>query len=122
MLFFERKSEPLLHPHVFYYRVAWNILIALLIIFLSIFIGMVGYVYLVGLTWEDAFLESAMILSGMGPIAPLHSTSAKIFAGFYALFSGIVFLVSIAIILAPAFHRFLHRFHLEDEIKRRGSK
>jgi fumarate reductase subunit D len=54
-----------------------------------------------------------MILGGMGPVNELHADSGKLFAAAYALFSGIIFLVAIAVILAPALHRFLHRFHID---------
>ena len=65
--------------------------------------------------WIDALLNASMILAGMGPVNPIESTGGKLFATFYCLFSGIVFLTMMAIMLAPAYHRFMHRFHLEDE-------
>jgi len=79
----------------------------------SLGIGMAGYHFLEHLGWVDSFVNAAMILSGMGPLAPLQTTSGKIFAGCYALFSGLAFITSIGLIFAPVFHRFLHKFHLE---------
>ncbi len=77
--------------------------------------GVLGYHFIGGLSFVDAFLNASMILGGMGPVDILTNDSAKIFSGFYALYSGIAFLTSFAIIIAPIFHRFLHKFHLEDE-------
>ena len=68
--------------------------------------------------WIDALLNASMILSGMGPVNELRTTGGKIFATCYAIFSGVAFLSIVAIFLAPAIHRFLHRFHLEAERER----
>ena len=78
-------------------------------------LGMAGYHFLENLSWLDAFTNAAMILSGMGPLAPLQTTAGKIFAGCYALFSGLAFLTSVGVVFAPVFHRFLHKFHLESK-------
>ena len=78
---------------------------------------MAGYHFLERLPWLDAFLNASMILSGMGPVGELKTTAGKIFAGCYALFSGVAFLTSIGLIFAPVFHRFLHKFHLEVSSK-----
>jgi len=75
----------------------------------------VGYHCLEQLPWIDAFLNAAMILSGMGPVATLQTNAGKLFAGCYALFSGIALITILGIIFAPVVHRFLHKFHLEDE-------
>lgn len=74
-----------------------------------------GYHFLGGLAWIDAFQNAAMILSGMGPVDPLKTDLAKLFAGVYALYSGLALVATAGLILAPIVHRFLHRFHLEDE-------
>lgn len=74
--------------------------------------GTVGYHVLADLDWVDAVLNAAMILTGMGPVSPLHSPAAKLFAAGYALFSGIVFVAGVSLVMAPIVHRFLHRFHL----------
>lgn len=95
---------------VFISRIIRNLLIGFAIIAFSLGLGMMGYTYFEKMCWVDAFLSASMILSGMGPIETLQTDAGKIFAGCYALFSGIVFLVVIAIIIAPVFHRFFHRF------------
>ena len=84
------------------------------IILLSLGLGIFGYRYFEGMGWISAYENAAMILSGMGPVDPLYYDASKIFAGTYALFSGIVFLVVIAIIMAPLFHRFFHKFMIQD--------
>jgi hypothetical protein len=75
----------------------------------------IGYHRFEGMTWIDSFANAAMILSGMGPLTELHTNGGKVFAGCYALFSGLVFIAVAGIVLAPAVHRLLHRFHLERE-------
>jgi len=77
-------------------------------------LGMSLYHYVEGRPWSDAFLNSAMLLGGMGPVDPLHTTAGKWLAGLYALFAGIVFLVLAGVMLAPVLHHVLHRFHLEN--------
>jgi small-conductance mechanosensitive channel len=91
-----------------------NVVFAFLIILISLFIGMIGYRYFESLSWMDSYVNAAMILSGMGQINPLQTENGKLFAGTYALFSGIVFLGVIAFIFAPIAHRFLHRFHVNE--------
>lgn len=115
MLNYEHKRKPLLSTNQFYRRIANNILIALIIMICSIAIGIAGYMGLAHLGFTDALLNSSMILGGMGPVDPMPSDAAKYFASFYALFSGISFLSTVALLLAPAVHRALHRFHLETE-------
>lgn len=83
------------------------------IVAFSLFIGSAGYHYLGNQPWIDALLNASMILSGMGPVDPLTTTAAKLFATFYALYSGVAFLSIVAILMAPLLHRFLHKFHLE---------
>ena len=78
---------------------------------------MAGYHYLEGLPWIDAFAGAAMILSGMGPLAPLQTWGGKLFGGFYALYSGLVVIVAAGVLLAPVIHRMLHRFHAETDSK-----
>ena len=81
-------------------------------------IGMIGYRALEGLSWLDAFHQSALLLSGMGPVVDIKSTGGKIFDGIYALFCGVVLLASTGLMFAPVIHRLLHRFHLEDARER----
>jgi hypothetical protein len=76
-------------------------------------IGIIGYHEIAGLPWIDALLDASMILGGMGPVNPLKTNAAKLFASFYALFSGLFFIVTTGILLAPFLHRLLHHFHLE---------
>lgn len=111
---YERRSEPLLPRAKFYRRVARSLAFGLSLIAGSLAIGMVGYHMFAHLAWIDAFLNAAMILSGMGPIAELHSSGAKLFAGCYAIYSGIALISTAAVIFAPLIHRILHRFHLES--------
>ena len=77
--------------------------------------GVGGYRLLEGMSWIDAFANAAMILSGMGPLTPLQTWGGKLFAGFYALYSGLMLIVATGVILAPVVHRMLHRFHLETD-------
>ena len=111
---FEHRSKPLLPRRQFYTRLAQSAAVALLVVVVVLGIGMVGYRVFEPMTWVDAFVNAAMILSGMGPVSSLQTDGGKIFAGCYALFSGLAFLTSIGIVFAPAFHRFLHKFHVEE--------
>ena len=112
---FESRTKPLLPRHVYYRRIARNTALGAVVLVISLGIGMVGYHELEGLRWIDAFLNAAMILSGMGPVAVIQTNAGKIFAGCYAIFSGIALISILGIIFAPVVHRALHRFHLEDE-------
>lgn len=111
---FEHRSKPLLPRRQFYVRLARSAGIALLLVVFALGIGMAGYRTFEPMSWVDAFVNAAMILSGMGPVSSLQTDGGKIFAGCYALFSGLAFLTSLGIIFAPVFHRFLHKFHLEE--------
>jgi hypothetical protein len=82
---------------------------------LTLGLGMAIYHWTEGLPWEDAFLNAAMLLGGMGPVDALHTTAGKWLAGLYALLAGVVFLVLAGVMLAPVFHQVLHRFHLEKD-------
>lgn len=94
-------------------RLVRNAAVVAALIVLALGMGAAGYHTLDGLPWLDAVLNAAMILTGMGPIAPISTPAAKVFATFYALFSGVFFLTMVAVLLAPALHHFLHRFHLD---------
>jgi hypothetical protein len=87
--------------------------LSLLLLVFSLLIGLVGYMYFFNLNWIDGLLNASMILTGMGPIDIAKTDAAKIFASFYALYSGVAFLTCVAVIFAPILHRFLHRFHLD---------
>ena len=99
---------------LFLKRLSLNILFCVMAIVASLFIGMWGYHHFEKMSWIDAYENAAMILSGMGPVAELKTNTGKVFAGSYALFSGIIFLVIMAIILAPVIHRVIHKLHMED--------
>jgi hypothetical protein len=96
-------------------RVLWSIGTAVLLIALSLLLGVWGYHTFEGMTYIDAFANAAMILSGMGPLAPMTTSAGKIFAGLYALYSGFALLTVTAVTLAPVVHRFLHQLHLDVE-------
>jgi hypothetical protein len=110
---YEHHAAPLLPRTVFLRRLARHGGFALAIVTVSLAIGILGYHVLEGLAWIDALLNAAMILGGMGPVDQLHTAAGKIFAAFYALYSGLIVLVVAGVLFAPLLHRFLHRFHLE---------
>lgn len=107
-------QKKLLPRHQFIRKLARNLLIGMSIIAASLVLGMVGYHHFEEMSWTDAYVNAAMILSGMGPLNPIKTEAGKLFAGTYALFSGILFLVVIAFIFTPVIHRFLHLFHIEE--------
>ena len=111
---YEHRSEPLLPWRAFLLRrVARTFAVGSAIIFGSLLIGMLGYRITEGMDWLDAFLNASMILGGMGPVDAMHTTSGKLFAGVYALYSGLVLVGTAGLLLTPFLHRLLHRFHLE---------
>lgn len=81
----------------------------------SLLVGIIGYHFLGHLGWVDSLLEASMILGGMGPVAVMQNDAVKIFASFYALFSGFILLAAASIVVAPMLHRIMHHFHAEDE-------
>jgi hypothetical protein len=110
---YEHRSQPLIPRRAFLQRVARHALTACLIIAGSLLAGILGYRLTEDLTWIDAFLNAAMILGGMGPVNTLHNTAGKLFAACYALYAGVVFILTTGILGAPFVHRLLHRIHLE---------
>lgn len=110
---YEHRTEPLLPHRQFLRRLTLHVLAATGVVAGSLGLGILGYHVLAGLPWLDALLNASMILTGMGPVDVLHTEAGKLFASFYALFSGIVFLVTAGILVAPVAHRLLHRLHLE---------
>jgi hypothetical protein len=118
---YEPRHAPLATRAQFRRRVVHHFGVAMTLIGGSLVIGILGYRELEGMRWIDAYLNAAMLLGGMGPVKPdLEHPWAKVFAGLYAMYSGMVVIAAASIILAPLFHRFVHRFHLEDEQQRRG--
>ncbi len=112
---FEHHTQPLATPAEFAQRMLRYSSITAGIILFSLVIGILGYHYFESLSWIDSLLNASMILGGMGPVNALQTNAGKIFASFYALYSGIVLLASVGILVTPIFHRFMHRFHLELE-------
>ena len=118
---YENKFQTLLPRRQFYARMASHVLMAFSLVAVCLGVGMWGYHGFENMRWVDAFVNASMILSGMGPVGELKTDAGKVFAGFYALFSGLAFVVMIGFMLAPAIHRALHKFHLEDtRLDRRG--
>ena len=112
---FEPRQAPLLSRTQFLLRMARHFGVTLLIVLFSMMLGGWGYHEFGGLPWVDAVLNAAMILTGMGPVDPMRTTPGKLFATFYALYSGIAFLTMIAVLLAPIVHRLMHKFHLDED-------
>lgn len=108
---YERRHQPLISRARFVRRVVFHLLLALGLVLSSLAAGMVGYICFEQLPWVDAFLNSAMLLGGMGPVDPPRTEGGKLFAGLYALYAGLVFLVTAALMAGPVLHRLLHRFH-----------
>jgi hypothetical protein len=111
----EHHKKPLLPRKAFIHRQIRYAAFALLILIFSSGVGTAGYHYFGGLPWLDAFLNASMILAGMGPVDHLETNSGKLFAAFYALFSGISFITFAGVLFAPVYHRFLHKMHLDIE-------
>jgi len=112
---YEHHSEPLLGRLKFLTRVLWHVLAAAVTLILSLGVGVLGYHVTEHLSWIDALLNALMILGGMGPVDPIRTVAGKLFASFYSLFSGIVFLVVVGVLVASVVHRFLHQMHLVRE-------
>jgi hypothetical protein len=110
---FEHRTRPLLPPRAFYVRLGRSTAVAATIVLGALGLGMIGYHGFEQLSWLDAFLNASMILSGMGPVSPIQSSGGKVFAGCYALFSGLAFVTALGVVFAPIYHRFLHKFHLD---------
>jgi hypothetical protein len=111
---YEHLKQPLAPKAVFYQRLAKNLLFALGVMLVCLFIGIMGYHYTAGIAWLDSLHNASMILSGMGPVVEINTVSGKWFSSAYALFSGVIFITNVGIILAPAMHRLVHRLHLDN--------
>lgn len=112
---FERRHERLAPIPVFVKRLIASLAIALALIAFALTIGISGYHLLGGLGWIDSLLEASMILGGMGPVNQLTGDGVKIFASMYALFSGLIFIAVMGVVLSPIVHRFMHKFHIDEE-------
>ena len=111
-----RTRRPIPTP-VFVRRALNHVVSAVVLMLASLALGMGGYVYFERLPWRDAFMNAAMLLGGMGQVDAPRSDGGKVFAGLYALYAGLVFLVVAGLILAPFVHRLLHRFHWDADAK-----
>jgi hypothetical protein len=112
---FEHRSHPLLSRRAFLLRLGRSGACAAALLGACLGIGVIGYHFIEQMTWVDALLNASMILSGMGPVNPLHTTAGKLFASCYALLSGVAFISTMGILLAAPLHRLMHRFHLEAQ-------
>ena len=112
---YERRTDHLLTRVQFARRVAGHFGYSILACVIALGAGVVGYHVFAGLGWIDALLNASMILGGMGPVDQLKTDGAKIFASFYALFSGLVFIGVLGLLLAPFIHRVMHRLHMDYE-------
>ncbi len=112
---YESRKHPPIPRKAFYTRLALHFGIAALLMIVSIGGGMWGYMHFESLAWRDAFLNTAMLLGGMGPVDAPKTDSGKLFAGWFALYSGLLFIVSAGLLLTPVVHRLMHRFHWEAD-------
>jgi hypothetical protein len=111
---FEPRHQKVISRAAFAMRMVWAIGLWAALTLGGLLIGMAGYAWTEGMGPADAFVNAAMILSGMGPVAELHTTAGKVFAGFYAILSGLIIVIGAGFVLAPIAHRVLHRFHVES--------
>lgn len=112
---YESRRHPPIPAAHFIRRLLGHIAAALLLLLVSLAAGMLGYSHFEQLAWRDAFLNAAMLLGGMGPVHAPLTDGGKLFAGLYALYAGLVFLVAVVLIFTPIVHRVLHTFHWKDD-------
>lgn len=115
---YEHRDEPLLSRQEFAVRMLRHAAAGLALLAASIVIGMLGYHQFAEENWLDAWVNATMLLGGMGQVGEVVTTGGKVFSGLYSLYSGMVFLVLIATMLTPVFHRVLHRFHWDAQKRR----
>ncbi len=120
---FEHISKPVIPRQQFHSRLVRAVLLGLGLIVVSLAIGIAGYLWFFPkLDWADAFVNAAMILSGMGPLAVPETTGAKLFSGAYALYSGLMLVMCAGVVFAPLVHRFLHKLHVDEDDVREAKK
>jgi hypothetical protein len=112
---YEPRERPPISRRRFLRRLLLHAVLAMGVVLVSLVIGMAGYAGFEGMGWRDAFLNTAMLLGGMGPVDPPQTPGGKVFAGCFALYAGLVFLFAAGLMLAPVMHRLLHKFHWEGE-------
>lgn len=110
-----KKQRPLARAR-FVRRLLAHLVVAIGLLVVSLAFGIWGYVFFEKLAWRDAFLNAAMLLGGMGPVNPPQTDGGKLFAGVYALYAGLVFIITAALLFTPILHRVLHKFHWDDKI------
>jgi hypothetical protein len=119
---YEHRSSRLIPVRLFVRRLVRHFYVVGGLILISLVGGMAGYVLLADMNWVDAFLNASMLLGGMGPVGDLPNNSSKIFAGVFALYSGLVFIASAGILVAPIAHRVLHKLHVEETGRKQGER
>ena len=113
---YENKKQRPIAREKFVRRLLAHLLVAVGLLLFSLGIGMWGYEHFENLPWRNAFLNSAMLLGGMGPVDPIKTDAGKLFAGIYALYAGLLFIVTAALVFTPILHRVLHKFHWDDKL------
>ena len=113
---YEKKKQRPLSRAKFVRRLIRHLLVAVALLIVSLAMGMCGYMYFEHLPWRNAFLNAAMLLGGMGPVDPVQTDGGKLFAGLYALYAGLVFIITAALVFTPILHRVLHKFHWDDKL------
>ena len=112
---YESRKQPPLPRRRFARRVIFHFALAMGMLLGSLALGMAGYMYFEHLAWRDAFVNAAMLLGGMGPVDMPKTDGGKLFAGLYALYAGLLILVTVGVVLAPVLHRLLHRYHWDED-------
>lgn len=116
------EKTPTLAPfHVYARRQLRHLVAALVVVAIGLSVGILGYHWIARLSWLDSLLNASMILGGMGPVDRLDSSASKVFASAYALFAGLVFMITMGILVTPLAHRLAHRLHLEEEHRRKSA-
>ena len=116
----DKIKQKLIHKRKFYQHFLFNFILGVIITLSSLGLGMWGYHHFEKLSWLDSYVNAAMILSGMGPLENPATEGRKFFAGTYAIFSGVIFLVIATLIFAPVFNKFLIRFHMEQDTQNKS--